>query len=100
SFLPAFPKSWTGWILLASSLGLAYALRNRRRPVLGLCALSLIAIGVACGGGGSTSGNNNGSGGGSGGTTTDPGTPTGSYVVAVTTTGGGVSHTINVPVTV
>ncbi len=100
SFLPAFPKSWTGWILLASSLGLAYALRNRRRPVLGLCALTLIAIGVACGGGGSTSGNNNGSGGGSGGTTTDPGTPTGSYVVAVTTTGGGVSHTINVPVTV
>ena len=109
SLTPAFPSrwiGWTGWTLLAGCMCLTYLLRNRRRQILGLCALSLLAIGVACGGGSSTTGNNNGgsSGGGGGGTTTNPGTTAGTYIVAITTISGSgsstVSHTINVPVTV
>src|SRR6185369_14446923 len=78
NLFPGFPLRWvggTGWTLLASSIGLAYLLRNHRKPVLGLCVLALVAIGVACGGGSSTSGNNNGGGGG----TTTGGTISGSY---------------------
>lgn len=92
---------WTGWIFLASSIGFAYLLRNRRKSILGFCAFTLLAMGVACGGGSSTSGNNNGGGaGGNGGGTTTGGTTSGTYVVAITTVSGSVSHTINVPVTV
>jgi len=97
-FFPGFPMQWvgwTGWMLLASSIGLAYLLRNRRRLILRFCALSLLAIGMACGGGSSTNGNNNGGGG-----ITTGGTTSGTYIVAIITVSGSVSHTINVPVTV
>ena len=98
SLFPNFPTRWggpMGWVLLASGMVFAYLLRNHRKPVLGFCALSLLAIGVACGGGSSNNNNNNGGG------TTIPGTTSGTYIVAITTSvSGSVSHTINVPVTV
>ncbi|HEY2359875.1 MAG TPA: hypothetical protein VGK36_02075, partial [Candidatus Angelobacter sp.] len=103
SLVPSSSSRWgtgIGWMLLVSCMGLTYMLRTRTKPILGFCAFSLLAIGVACGGGSSTSGNNNGGGNGGGGTTTIPGTTSGTYVVAITTISSSVSHTINVPVTV
>jgi subtilase family serine protease len=69
--------------------------RHRRWPTLSaLTVLLLLALSPACGGGSS--------GGGTKGGTTDPGTVAGSYVVAVTgsNSGGSISHSVNVAVTV
>ncbi len=64
-----------GMVLLGSD--------NRRRwtVLLSLGMLALLLFLPACGGGGG------------GGSTMDPGTPTGSYAVSVTATGGGLTHT-------
>ena len=81
-----------GAALLACLLLLATPAKRRRLKMV--CALPSIVLVAAvfggCGGGGS----------GGGGGTTDPGTPAGTYSVSVTASGGSISHTANVSVTV
>jgi hypothetical protein len=65
--------------------------RPQRKIAVGLAAAALLGAALAACGGGS---------GGGGGVTTDPGTPAGNYTVTVTGTSGGVTHSLQINVTV
>jgi pseudomonalisin len=100
----ARPRGRFGWLgasggaLFVGIFVIGVPMRRRRwTALLGLVFCSLLVTGVGCAGG-SSSGGNGSSGGG--GTTTNPGTPAGNYVIMVTGTSGGVSHSANVAITV
>ena len=80
------------WVLMMSTLALAFRQRRRSVPLLAGTVL-LAAIVLSCGGGG-------GSSGGGGSTVTNPGTPKGTYTLTVTGTSGSLQHQTVVQLTV
>jgi subtilase family serine protease len=94
-FAPQHPDHFLAWFasggggILACIFMVGLPLGRRRAGLLRLLLFVLLAVGLGCGGGGSASQ-----------VQANTGTPAGNYYVAVTAAGGGLSHSINVSITV
>lgn len=93
--------AWRSLPLVCGFLVVPLALVRRRKSLLQLAILALIAGAIsACSGSGGGAVPSGGSGGGSGGSGNNSATPTGTYSVPVTVTSSGVSHAVTLTLTV